>query len=212
MNRSTEEIRQLQARVYGRDGSGSKADLDRLTELTAMLYAGREHPTDPAATLASVAPMAPVSETDDTRDVEVVGRRSFLASRPIVVSAFLFTLCGGIAGGLAVAAAMPAEPLRVMVPPNADNYQWDSVLYYGEINGVQVWTAKLAEDGRDCMVAMDNAGGGAGTCVEGEAKTLSIDLSTTEGAKSGPVVTMDFSDPHARPIVDSSLTEDRSSG
>lgn len=191
------EIRQLQAKVYGRDGAATQADIDRLEALTTTPTPGREESPHTEVALRTVEEAGPVA----IQRSGAPRSRSSYSLRGVIAGAFALIFGIGMVCGWAFAASMPAEPVRAPLPPDADRYVPGSIVYYGETDGVEVWTATLSDGGRQCMIAMRDGGGG-GTCAQGAVKLLTVDLSIVESAEPGPTVTMDLSTPDGRPTFD----------
>lgn len=197
-----EEIRQLQARVYGRGAAASPADIDRLRALTAPPAAEQadEQPADAVAAESNTTPSTP---PDGEIDASLIRGRSWRTSRPVVAGAFALTLVAGIAAGLAIAAPAAAEPMRGVVPPDAEGYVTDSITFYGEIDGVRIWTATAVENDQDCLIAMSDDGSGAGGCAQPGWPQVAVELPRVNG-RPFLGVSFDFTDPTARPVVTTS--------
>lgn len=92
--------------------------------------------------------------------------RSWFRS-PLVAGTFAVTLSVGVVGGLGIAVALPPEPVQDVVPPDASMFRSESIIYYGEIDGVRVWTGDRIEEDRQCLIALRVASGAGGISCAG---------------------------------------------
>lgn len=95
---------------------------------------------------------------------------------------------------------MPPAPLAGVVPPDASMYRSDSITFFGETDGVRVWTGALLEEPKHCLIAMASDGSGAIECVPQTERTTSVDLLYGEGGRVR-TVSIDFFDTSARPLL-----------
>ncbi|MDQ0729090.1 hypothetical protein [Microbacterium sp. W4I20] len=206
MNRSTDEIRILEARVYSREGHATPADVKRLATLQGL---GRDVPSGADARLRIPASAIKSEEGHTSGAGRPRGR--VLRSRSMVAGALVFTLAIGIAGGIGIAALIPpepieddvpsepiedvpSEPIEGVIPPDPGMYRSDSVKYYGDFDGDRIWSGELLDDeGRQCLI-VQTAGSEGVSCVgypepsrvatvmlpeevDGKPRTISIDFS-----------------------------------
>lgn len=113
------------------------------------------------------------------------------------------TLAAGIAiGGAVVSLGSPAPVLGV-VPPGIERFDPASVTYFGDTDGVRVWTATLREKGDRCLVA-ERQGVGGVTCGESSENVAAVEFAT---GPDGEIVTvrLGMTDAAARPQVSLSM-------
>lgn len=208
MNRSDEEIRKLQALVYGPSAHVTKENIDRLA---ALQYTG---PSDQEIDVVDIVPSGISSKVDpgdsdhgsndglvltDT-DRSLSKESPWYRSRFSVAGAFAAVFVLGIgAGVLGAHASASPTPVVGVIPPEMSRFDSDSVVYFGEIDGVRVWTATLRDEGLPCLIAAQDGTGGV-ACLPSPETTAAIDLN---GNSDGLVrtVSINLSEDGARPTV-----------
>lgn len=194
--------------MYGRESGASQADVDRLVELTSTSSLGVDGTAADAAAAADADAMKDMAEEaqPERTDAPVASTktRSWFRSPLVVAGTFAVTLAVGIVGGLGIAVALPPEPVQGIVPPDASMFRSESIIYYGEIDGVRVWTGDRIEEDRQCLMALRVASGAGGISCAGPPNwNVVVDIPSTDDEPVELRVSMDLSNSRARPVVDS---------
>lgn len=180
--------------MYSRHGNATQAERERLAELQGVLR-------DESSDLDAVTDTSQAGTEDAGVSVAVgSGGRSFLRTRGFLFAAFGATLAVGVAGGLAIAAAAPPEPLVGVVPPDSGTFTSESIVYYGDLDGVRVWSGERSDEVDLCVMALGPNGSGGTSCGGPWPKKLTVDLQEQVNGKM-LTVSIDFSSDNPRPTV-----------
>ncbi|KJL24012.1 hypothetical protein RN51_01176 [Microbacterium oxydans] len=168
VRRSDDEKRRLQDLLCGRAAAASQEDAARLE----VLQNGARHEHDLGFSPGSATddrPMPSESFTAATARWYKTSWRRRLAAAGLSVG----TLCVGVGWGAARLA--PAEPIAAFLPPDVTRYDSEWIVYFGESDGLRIWTARLQDESQDCLIAITPNGAGTAHCMTDGSGVATVD-------------------------------------
>lgn len=154
-----EEVARLQRLVYGRDGDASAEQIDLLHRYQNQISPSAkpsDQDLDETPAHEGPAPIRPAAEAEPPPATRVGRTRKILIACALVAS--------GVAIGTGGTLALSAPGPEVLHLPPAGPYKSGTVIYYGTVQGVDVWSGIRTEQGDRCLIVGNMTGTGTIQC------------------------------------------------